>query len=131
MLHRLRSRWRSSMASVDLGKDKKRFLKCLVSLQGLILFLVCASGMISVFLIIVYSLVIYFGLRYYIGKIQLGYRNLLQATHAIAQGKFDNAFEEYFGIFESYKEELCQIQGGFRTAVEEEVKSQQIGRAHV
>ncbi len=126
LLHRLRSRWRSSMASVDLGKDKKRFLKCLVSLQGLILFLVCASGMISVFWIIVYSLVIYFGLRYYIGKIQLGYRNLLQATHAIAQGKFDNAFEEYFGIFESYKEELCQIQGGFRTAVEEEVKSQRM-----
>ncbi|MDE6920399.1 MAG: sensor histidine kinase, partial [Lachnospiraceae bacterium] len=35
-------------------------------------------------------------------------------------------FEEHFGIFESYKEELCQIQGGFRTAVEEEVKSQRM-----
>ena len=75
---------------------------------------------------ICYSVALYFVLRRYIGRIQKGYRHLLQATNAIAQGKFDNAFEGDFGIFESYKEELYRIQGGFRTAVEEEVKSQRM-----
>ena len=111
---------------MDLGKNTTGFLKRLVVLQCLLLSLVCCLWGFGIFLIFIYSIALYFALRWYIARVQRGYRNLLQATNAIAQGKFDNTFEGDFGIFESYKEELYQIQGGFRTAVEEEVKSQRM-----
>ena len=120
------NRWKESLASVDLGKNTTGFLKRLVVLQCLLLSLVCCLWGFGIFLIFIYSIALYFALRWYIARVQRGYRNLLQATNAIAQGKFDNTFEGDFGIFESYKEELYQIQGGFRTAVEEEVKSQRM-----
>lgn len=121
-----RSKWRESLTGVDLGKDMTRFLQRLVILQCLVISLVCCLWGYGIFIAIAYSFVLYLALRRYVGRIQRGYRSLLQATNAIAQGKFDNTFEGDFGIFESYKEELYQIQGGFRTAVEEEVKSQRM-----
>ena len=117
---------KETLACVDLGKDMTGHLKRLIILQLVIVSLVCCSWVYGIFIMISYSVVLYFGLKRYIGKIQSQYRNLMQATNAIAQGKFDNTFEGDFGIFESYKEELYQIQGGFRTAVEEEVKSQRM-----
>lgn len=125
-VRKIHARWRESLASVDLGKDTARPLRRLVVMQCVVISLVCCLWGYGIFFIICYSLVLYFLLRHYISRIQKGYRNLLQATNAIAQGKFDNTFEGDFGIFESYKEELYQIQGGFRTAVEEEVKSQRM-----
>ena len=54
------------------------------------------------------------------------YANLLEATNSIAEGNLNHTFEEDFGVFESYKEELYKVQGGFRKAVDEEVKSQKM-----
>lgn len=120
------ARWKEALASVDLGKSTTRPLKRLIILQFVIVSLVCCCWGYGIFITACYSIVLYFVLKRYIGKIQSQYKNLMQATNAIAQGKFDNTFEGDFGIFESYKEELYQIQGGFRTAVEEEVKSQRM-----
>ncbi len=123
---RSRARWKAALTGVDLGKNTTRLLKRLVILQLVIVSLICCFWVYGVFIMIGYSVVLYYGLRRYISRVQSQYRNLMQATNAIAQGKFDNTFEGDFGIFESYKEELYQIQGGFRTAVEEEVKSQRM-----
>ena len=51
---------------------------------------------------------------------------LLGATRSIAQGNLDTALSEDFGIFESYKSQLRQIQMDFKRAVDEEVKSQRM-----
>ncbi len=125
-IQKLRAGWKETLANLDLGKDTTRVLKRFIILQLVIVSLICCSWVYGIFIMVSYSVVLYFGLKRYIGKVQSQYRNLLQATNAIAQGKFDNTFEGDFGIFESYKEELYQIQGGFRTAVEEEVKSQRM-----
>ena len=125
-VQRIRARWKETVANVDLGKDTTGLLKKLVILQFAIMSLMCCCWIYGIFILVCYSVVLYFGLKHRIGKVQNQYKNLMQATNAIAQGKFDNTFEGDFGIFESYKEELYQIQGGFRTAVEEEVKSQRM-----
>lgn len=125
-MRKVHTRWKESLADVDLGKDTTRPLRRLVAVQCIVISLTCCLWGYGIFFVICYSFVLYFALRYYIGRMQRGYKNLLQATNAIAQGKFDNTFEDDFGIFESYKGELYQIQGGFRTAVEEEVKSQRM-----
>ncbi|MDE7273809.1 MAG: HAMP domain-containing histidine kinase [Lachnospiraceae bacterium] len=123
-LKRMRARWKDTLASMDLGKDLTRPLRRLIILQWLIVSLICCTWVYGIFIMVSYSVVLYFILKRHISKVQSQYRNLMQATNAIAKGKFDNTFEGDFGIFKSYKEELYQIQGGFRTAVEEEVKSQ-------
>ncbi|MDE6619409.1 MAG: sensor histidine kinase [Lachnospiraceae bacterium] len=123
-IRRMRARWKDTIAGMDLGKDLTKPLKRLIILQLFIVSLICCFWGYGIFIMIGYSIVLYFILKRHISKVQSQYRNLMQATNAIAKGKFDNTFEGDFGIFESYKEELCQIQGGFRTAVEEEVKSQ-------
>lgn len=125
-IRRTCARWKAALASVDLGKNTTRPLKRLIILQLVIVSLACCCWGYGIFITVCYSIVLYFVLKRYIGKVQSQYKNLMQATNAIAQGKFDNTFEGDFGIFESYKEELYQIQGGFRTAVEEEVKSQRM-----
>lgn len=125
-LHQLRVRWKAYFGSVDLGKDMEKLLRRLVILQCLVLSLISIFLRFRIFFMVCYSLALYLVLRRYVGRIQAGYRNLLQATNEIARGKFDNTFEGDFGIFESYKQELYQIQGGFRTAVEDEVKSQRM-----
>lgn len=125
-IRRTCARWKAALADVDLGKDTTKPLKRLIILQMVIVAFACCCWGYGIFIVACYSVVLYFALKRYIGKVQSQYKNLMQATNAIAQGKFDNTFEGDFGIFESYKEELYQIQGGFRTAVEEEVKSQRM-----
>lgn len=125
-IRRTCARWKEALASVDLGKNTTKPLKRLIILQMVIVALACCCWVYGIFIVACYSAMLYFALKRYIGKVQSQYKNLMQATNAIAQGKFDNTFEGDFGIFESYKEELYQIQGGFRTAVEEEVKSQRM-----
>ena len=51
---------------------------------------------------------------------------MLNATSSIAQGNLNTALSENFGIFESYKSQLWQIQADFKRAVNEEVKSQRM-----
>jgi len=123
-LKKTRARWKETLADVDLGKDMTKLLKRLVILQFLIGSLICCFWFWGIFVMAGYSVMLYFGLKRYLYKTQKQYKNLMQATNAIAQGKFDNTFEGDFGIFENYKEELYRIQAGFCTAVEEEVKSQ-------
>lgn len=122
----IRSRWKTEFAGVDLGKDMAKFLKGAAIVQFIVISLMCCCWFFGIFFAVIYSLLLYWGFRRYIGKVQVQYKNLMQATNAIAQGKFDNSFEGDFGVFDSYKEKLYQIQGGFRTAVEQEVRSQRM-----
>ena len=125
-LKEIRDKCRKVLSEADLGKKNVRLLKGLVIIQFVILSFICCCWVFGIFILIPYSVLLYIILKYYIGKVQKQYGSLMQATNAIAQGKFDNDFESNFGVFESYKNELYQIQDGFGKAVEEEVKSQRM-----
>lgn len=114
------------MTIEGLDKDVDNPLKRLVIVQFIFISLVCCFWFIGIFALMLYSVLLYLGLKRYLGKIKMQYDNLLKATNAIAQGQFDNKLAEDFGIFESYKNELYQIQNGFGKAVEEEVRSQRM-----
>lgn len=68
----------------------------------------------GIFGLVIYSVIIYFILKRYVKDIQSKYRKLLGATRSIAQGNLDTALSEDFGIFESYKSQLRQIQMDFK-----------------
>lgn len=122
----LYDRFKNEVLSVDLGKDNNKTLRKMIVLNFIFLSVVCWFWGFGIFVLIVYSLILYGLLKNYLFKIQAQYGKLLDATNSIAKGNLNNEFKENFGIFESYKEELYKIQGGFKNAVDEEVKSQKM-----
>ncbi len=119
-------RWKKEIEGIDLANNNKRLLRVFVIVQLVVVSFCCCLWFLGIFILIVYSFLLYILLKLYIARVQKKYSNLLQVTNAIAQGKFDNDFNGNFGIFETYKKELCQIQDGFGKAVEEEVRSQRM-----
>lgn len=117
---------KEEILDVDLGKDAGRLLRKLVFINFCLLTTACLFWAFGIFGIFVYSIILYFALKKYIHNIQEQYGKLLEATNSIAQGKLNNTFEEDFGVFDSYREELYKIQDGFKKAVDEEVKSQKM-----
>ena len=125
----LRKLWRNfqeELLHVDLGEDVGHTLHKVLLVNFILLGLICSIWFFGWFALIIYSVVLYFLLKKYIKKLQDQYGKLLEATGSIAEGNLNTAFDEDFGVFESYKEELYKIQEGFRKAVDEEVKSQRM-----
>lgn len=120
------ARWKRELEETDLAKNNKRLLKMLVIMQFVVVSFCCCCWFFGILILIVYSYLLHVLLKLYMGRMQKHYNSLLEATNAIAKGNFDNSFDGNFGIFESYKKELCQIQDGFGKAVEEEVRSQRM-----
>lgn len=119
-------KWKAAISIEGLDKDVINPLKRIIILQFVITSVLSCFWFIGIFGLVLYSFLLYLILKRYLSKIQTQYNNLLKATNAIAQGRFDNKLAEDFGIFESYKNELYQIQNGFGKAVEEEVRSQRM-----
>lgn len=110
----------------DLGEEVGNTLHKAVLINFILLGAICSTWFFGWFVLIIYSIILYFLLKKYIKKLQNQYRKLLDATGSIAEGNLNTAFDEDFGVFESCKDELYKIQEGFRKAVDEEVKSQRM-----
>ena len=74
--------------------------------------------------LVLYSLVLFFLLKKYWGKVQEKYHKLLNCIQEMAEGNLDVKEEEDLGIFEPFKNQLFKVQEGFKKAVEKEVKSE-------
>lgn len=118
--------FKEELLHVDLGEETGHTIHKVVLVNFFILAVMCSMWLFGWFTLIIYSVVLYFLLKKYIKKLQDQYKRLLNATGSIAEGNLNTAFDEDFGVFESYKEELYKIQEGFRKAVDEEVKSQRM-----
>lgn len=118
--------FKEEVLHVDLGGETEGTVRKLVLVNFLILAAVCFLWMFGWIALVVYTVVLYIGLKKYVQKIQEQYRKLLAATRSIANGNLQTEFEEDWGVFDSYKEELSKIQNGFKAAVDEEVKSQKM-----
>ena len=119
-------KFKDELLHVDLDGDVEHTLHKIVLVNFIVLGILCSMWFFGWFGLIVYSLALYFLLKKYIGKLQNQYKKLLGATGSIAEGNLHTTFEEDFGVFESYKDALHEIQEGFRKAVDEEVKSQRM-----
>lgn len=76
--------------------------------------------------IILYSIVLFFFIRNWTVSIKEQYQTLLNATRKVADGDLETKINDNMGVFQTFAEELSQIQEGFKNAVEEEVKSQKM-----
>ncbi len=118
--------WKDEFLHVDLDGDVRHTLHKALLINFILVGIMCGMWMFGWFGLIVYSIALYILLKKYIKKLQEQYRNLLDATGSIADGNLNTALDKDFGVFESYKDALYEIQEGFRKAVDEEVKSQRM-----
>ncbi len=119
-------KFKEEALELDLSGDMNVLLRKLLFINFCLLATACLFWVFGIFGLVAYIAALYYFLKKYIYKIQTQYELLLEATNSIAEGDFNNDFDEDFGIFESYKEELYKVQDGFKKAVEEEVKSQRM-----
>ena len=115
-----------SLEQIDVSKSAGRTILKIVLLNGAVLLLISCLWYGGISVTIVYSVVLYFGLKFYVSRMQLKYKILLDKIEEISAGNLNVEITEDLGIFNPFKEQLLQIQTGFRNAVESEVKSQKM-----
>lgn len=110
---------------IDLSKKAGKKILSMVLVNGLAAFLlVFLPG--NLILPLIYCALLYLFLRIYVSRIQKKYRLLLSGIQEISRGNLNVDLKEDLGIFNPLKEELLKIQGGFKAAVEAEIKSQRM-----
>lgn len=126
LVRRKKARFNRAFEQMDLERDMNIPLLKLIAVNYLIIALLSVFWILGVFPLAAYSIWLYFFLQKRIRIVQEKYACLLDATRSLADGNLQTEFGGDWGMFESFKEELSEIQTGFSRAVEEEVKSQRM-----
>lgn len=125
-IKRLCTRIMESLKQVDLSEKASKTIFKFVAVNFVILGIMMCMWFMGIFGLLIYSIVLFFLLKKYYGKIVEDYQKTLNITRRIAKGEFVQEQEEDLGIFNSLKTELCKIEEGFQKAVEQETKSQRM-----
>lgn len=112
--------------SVDLKEKNNKKIIGLLLVNLIILIVISFMWFFGIIVAIIYTLILFKKIMKYLDDISSKYNKLLQGTSKIAQGNLDVTIEEDLGVFEPFKEEIVNIQKGFKKAVDEEVKSQKM-----
>lgn len=115
-----------ALEHIDVTKKAERTILKIVLINAVILFVISSLWFGGFAITVCYSLLLYFGLKFYVSRLQKKYSILLSKIQEISAGNLNVEIQEDLGLFEPFKEQLLLIQTGFRNAVEEEVKSQKM-----
>ena len=111
---------------VDLKEKNTKKLFFLVGIQWILISVFCLGWFFGIIGGFIYSIVLYVFLRKYLMKTEKDYAHLFKVTEQLAEGNLDVEIDEDLGIFNAFKQEVMHIQGGFKKAVEAEVRSQRM-----
>ena len=111
---------------IDLSEKSNQTIFKIVAVNFIVLALICSMWIGGLFLLGIYSAVLFWLLRKYFNELQEKYAVLFKATGEIAKVNMDVEIVEYLVIFSPFKQEIQKIQTGFKKAVDEEVKSQRM-----
>ena len=112
------------IADIDLSQPNNLTLMKHVLIHVLIIAIISCFWAFGWVLAILYGFFLFFYLKSKLTKIQSDYNALLNATHEIGEGHFDIEIQDDLGVFNRLKDEFKNIKSGFKKAVEEETKSQ-------
>lgn len=115
---------RTSVFDVSLEAPAHSTILKLVALHTVICTGICLLWVYALPLVAAYSIFLYIVLKKKYLAFQSDYRNVKDAVSQMSEGNLDFQMEESAGVFEPLKEELCEVRSGFKKAVEQEVKSQ-------
>lgn len=114
------------LTEVDLKEENMKKLALFILAQMILVSLCCLGWFLGMIGVVIYSVGLYFFLRKYLLKIQQNYATLFKVTEALAEGDLDVEMNQDLGIFNAFKQEIVAIQGGFKKAVDAEVRSQKM-----
>lgn len=111
------------LLTIDL-KDKgiSNIIK-LVGINLIILVIMSSMWFFGIILAILYSIYLFIKLKESYTKVSNNYNEICDITQNMAEGNLEVDLESDLGVFNSLKEDLSNIQIGFKKAVDEEVKS--------
>ena len=115
-----------SIYNIDLKDQSNKVIIKVLGINFIIISIFCIAWFFGIILTIIYTIILFVFLRKYLMDVRNKFEILLSATNKIADGNLDVAIEENLGIFNPIKEQLMEIQSGFKKAVNEEVKSQRM-----
>ncbi|CDB75772.1 MULTISPECIES: sensor histidine kinase [Clostridia] len=114
------------VTEINLEENNNKYILKLVLINAAILLILSFIWFFEIPFIIIYSIILFIVITKYVDDISDKYKRLTTATNEIAAGNLDVKIEEDLGVFNPFKDNLEKIQGGFKKAVQEEVKSQRM-----
>lgn len=111
---------------IDLNKNSDKVLLIILGINFVIVSILCSVWFFGIFGVVIYSGILFYFGRKYIDKWKKDYNKILEKTKEISNGNLDSKDDEDCGFFNPMRDELNNIQKGFKAAVEEEVKSQRM-----
>ncbi len=109
---------------IELDEKLTRNIWKVVGLNGVIVAALCCIWFGGIFGALLYTLLLYVLIKKKCWEIQSNYEKLLQVTRLMAEGDLNVSTEEDMGLFNPIRDELTDIRNGFRKAVNNEVRSQ-------
>lgn len=112
------------VTDIDINEKLNGTIIKVVLANFVILAVLCSMWFFGVVVLIPYSIALYVILRNEGQKIQKQYQSILHATEQMADGDLKISLEKELGVFTPIGESLEEVQQGFKKAVMEEAKSQ-------
>ena len=119
-------RFKDKVDHVDFSRRSTKVIVQIVALNFVVLMIITCFWFYGIFVLVLYSVLLFFVLCNYYDRISRNYQVLLANVNQIAEGRLDVEITEDIGIFEPFKGELAKIRTGFKKAVDDEVKSQRM-----
>ncbi|MGS5515045.1 sensor histidine kinase [Clostridioides difficile] len=116
----------NQIRTIDLKEKPNKTIVIILGVNLLIIVIMCSMWFFGIILAIIYSIILFKVLSDYSKKTVCEYNQLLDVTKKISDGNLEVNMEKDLGFFNPIKDELGNIQTGFKKAVDEEVKSQKM-----
>nr|UWI49152.1 sensor histidine kinase [Clostridioides difficile] len=110
----------------NLKEKPNKTIVIILAVNLLIIVIMCSMWFFGIILALIYSVVLFKLLSDYSKRTICEYNQLLDVTKKISDGNLEVNMEDDLGFFNPIKDELGNIQSGFKKAVDEEVKSQKM-----
>ena len=115
-----------ALLHIDFRDNTNKTILRIVLLNFAVIFVISMFWMYGIWVLIIYSVVLFIFLRKYLNKVQEQYQGILKSTNQLAEGNLDFPITGDVGIFAPVQNGLKRIQTGFKKAVSEEVKSERM-----
>lgn len=113
--------------NIEIGRENNKKLITILLINLIVVGLICATWFFGLVLLLpIYTICLYMIIKKKYSIINKDYKKLLNITKDIANGNLNTNLEEDLGTFNLLKNEIGNIQIGFKKAVDEEVKSQKM-----
>lgn len=116
----------NKVSSFDINDDINKIILKIVSVNCLIISIICCFFTFGIFFSLIYSTILFVILKNKFNEFKNDYDILLNAVKRLSNGDFDVEINQDIGMFNSLGTEFTNIKNGFEKAVNEEVKSQKM-----